>query len=303
MHAPDEPAATPVELERSFAAALCPALQEQARAASNLSLLLNEIVEQARSKWPEVELDPCEYVGFVASRLPEKTADLRGDLYKLCLGDLWLAAAAIAGEPNAINELRSLIRSVASRSVRALRLDDDLAQDVEQALQERLMVGSLDRPAALSRYRGEGSLRSWLRVAALREAMRQRPPLVDDHADPDDLFVQLNLDAPTLELAHMKTTYKKEFREAFRAAVGELSARDRNIIRYLSVEGLAVQQIAALYRVNRTTVWRWLTTIKQTLVGATRERLSDKLGLAPDAVDSVLRLIESRLEATLDDVV
>lgn len=291
------------KLWRQLEASLDPSLRDKACNTTPLSQLLAALIQQSRDRWPDVTLDPLRFATFLAERLSGEASSLEEALTRVHATDLWLTAATITGDPAALQEIRALIRALVRRFIRTLQLGEDIGEDVEQALASRLLVGTDSGPPTLPQYQGQGSLRSWLRVAALREVLRQSPRNDTEQFDADDLFVQLNLDVPTLELTYLKATYRQEFRTAFRAAVAELPVRDRNLVRYLGVEGLAIHEIATLYKVNRSTVWRWLTSTKKKLLRSTRKRLAAQMALSPDAVDSIIRFIESRLDATLDDVV
>ena len=58
------------------------------------------------------------------------------------------------------------------------------------------------------------------------------------------------------EIRHLKTLYRGEFREAFQHALASLSVRDRNMLRQHYVDGLAMEQLGAMYQVHRITIVR-----------------------------------------------
>jgi RNA polymerase sigma-70 factor (ECF subfamily) len=98
------------------------------------------------------------------------------------------------------------------------------------------------------------------------------------------------------ELLYLKKRYAEEFRIAFKAALVELEPREKNILRYLVVEGLQVEQIARFYGVHRVTASKWLQTVRQRLSKRTRHKLAQRLRVEPAQVDSIIRLVQSRLE-------
>ena len=98
---------------------------------------------------------------------------------------------------------------------------------------------------------------------------------------------RLQLDATGLDVAVIKAQYRREFRAAVREAVAELSPRDRNLVRFIAIDGLSFQELAGLYRVNRTTLWRWFGRIRESLLRSTRSRLARALDLPASDVDSI----------------
>ena len=71
------------------------------------------------------------------------------------------------------------------------------------------------------------------------------------------------------------------------------------MLRYHLVEGLSIDEIGAIFRVHRSTAARWLVGIREGLFDATAARSCGSSRSAPRYVDSVLRMIRSRLDASL----
>ena len=88
--------------------------------------------------------------------------------------------------------------------------------------------------------------------------------------------------------------------EAFRDALRSLGVRERSLLLYQVVEGLSVEEIAVLYRVHRVTVSRWLGATRARLLKTTRQNLMQRLHIGDLEVESLLRLINSQMEITLD---
>jgi RNA polymerase sigma-70 factor, ECF subfamily len=221
--------------------------------------------------------------------------DGRPSIASLRAGALWLAYGCTQ---NHTASLAMFERIYAPEITGALgrSFDRGLADDAAQKLRERLfLVGADDQPR-LASYSGRGDLRAWLRAAAVRTAidlMRARKTVA---VAPDDL-----VDAAAIDpiLAGVKQRYRDEFRTAFGHAAALLTDRDRTLLRYKFVDDLSIDEIGTLYRVHRATVARWLATIRETLFEGTRARLMGTLDLDDAEVDSVLRLIDSQLEASI----
>jgi RNA polymerase sigma-70 factor (ECF subfamily) len=82
-------------------------------------------------------------------------------------------------------------------------------------------------------------------------------------------------------------------------AVAALSVRERTLLRLRFVEGVEIERIAAMYRVHRTTVTRWLTDCRDTLLATTRRNLVDDLGATVAEIDSLAGLVRSHLQLSL----
>ena len=71
------------------------------------------------------------------------------------------------------------------------------------------------------------------------------------------------------------------------------------MLRYHHVDGLNIDEIAAIYRVHRVTAFRWLEKAKEQLVKVTHEQLRARLKVTPGELDSVLRMIQSQVHLSL----
>src|SRR4029434_1797443 len=92
----------------------------------------------------------------------------------------------------------------------------------------------------------------------------------------------------TLEL--LQGRYAPEFGRALREAFASLESGERNVLRMHFLEGLSLNQIAAMYQVNKSTISRRMTRARETLVWRTRERLEKQLSLQPAELESLLHL-------------
>jgi RNA polymerase sigma-70 factor (ECF subfamily) len=104
-------------------------------------------------------------------------------------------------------------------------------------------------------------------------------------------------------LEHTKRYYCEEFKQAFSAALRGLSARDQTLLRQHVIDGLSIDQLGALYHMHRATAARSLQRARHALLDATRAHLASRLAVGPRELDSILRLVRSRLEVTLRGLV
>jgi RNA polymerase sigma-70 factor (ECF subfamily) len=215
--------------------------------------------------------------------------------------DLALARAATDGDTDALGAVDALITR-SDRALGRLGLDAPQRDDVLQELRLALLVPGEGGGRGLAKYAGTGSLAGWIAVCALnlgrRRAARARPA-----GDPDDDTWAASATAGDLELEYMRRLYGAEFRSAFEEAFAALTTRQRNLLRYTVLDGLIADQVAAIYRVHRTTIARELSRTRKDLLVRTRGLLATRLGLSASDVESLLVLIQSQLHVTLERLV
>jgi RNA polymerase sigma-70 factor (ECF subfamily) len=244
-----------------------------------------EMVAAARAARPDLALDEVAFRRFLRARPGRLEPGARAHA-----GDLALAFACTRGDAAA---LRALENDHLARMAEILpaRYRAE-ASEVAQTLRDRLLVQS-----KIQDFTGRGDLRSWLRVAAVRVALnlerrrRREVALPEDHALEDRAAIDL-------ELAHLKRRYRREFKEAFTAALAVLEPRARNLLRQHYLDGLTMDAVARLYRVHRITVVRWMNDARTSLAKETRRELRARLRVDKHELESILRLIESQIDVT-----
>ncbi|MDQ3337997.1 MAG: sigma-70 family RNA polymerase sigma factor [Myxococcota bacterium] len=280
------------ELLATFVSRLPAELRDAAR---DVEGELTEVVRRARTEAPGVELDVHAFIAHVADRT---TYDAHGRpvLHTLHAGDLWIAFGCVVQNANALATFETRFSPEITRSL-ARSFERSLAEDAELKLRDKLFLVGEDEHPRLASYAGRGALAPWLRAAAARTAidlMRTRRELPVDPGTLGELVAADPL------LARLKDRYREEFRIAFAEAAAQLTDRDRTLLRYRFLDGLSIDEIGVLYRAHRATVARWIAAIRETLFETTRERLTERLSLTESEVDSVLRLIDSHLEISIE---
>ncbi|HEY0192953.1 MAG TPA: sigma factor-like helix-turn-helix DNA-binding protein, partial [Kofleriaceae bacterium] len=219
--------------------------------------------------------------------------------------DLMLAAACVAQEPTAHAAFDSVLGEVdaAGASTRSPR---DLIDDVKQLIRVQLLVAKDGKPPGIAGYRGKGPLRGWVRITATRELIRHQRKRARELPVGMPGGTGLPLDRPLDEalggdplLVGLKAEYRTEFATALREGIAELSAEDRTLLRQQIVDSLSIDEIGAAFGVHRATAARWLQRARGALVAATRGRLAARLKVPVDEVDSVIRLVQSQLDASV----
>lgn len=276
----------------------------------NMGRALNRMVRAASGCWPEIHLDPVTFVGHVgkcAATRPESLHPVVESLKKetvpdsIRTTDLYLACACAKNVPGAIErfelQFRVELYAMANRFAGPGRTADDL----RQVLRERLFVARPDKPARMADYLGTGSLKGWLRVTAVRALLDERRTVTRKEREALVSPEQLMESAADedWELGYLKSHYREAFKRAFTTAVSSLTSQQRNILRFNVVEGLSVDQIGAVYRMHRSSVSRRLVGTRKTLLEATREELGRLLKVNGEEFDSIMYLIQSRLDVSL----
>ncbi|HEY6177664.1 MAG TPA: sigma-70 family RNA polymerase sigma factor [Kofleriaceae bacterium] len=262
-----------------------------------LEARLDEVIRSARLAWPTVDLATERFVAHLARHLPAGAA-IDVALEQMHTADLYLACACALGDRHAVQAFEQHcmrgLESVLSR----YRASSDLTAEVKQRVRERALVRDAG-PPRIELFSGRGDLRSWVRVMAAREAIgllrgSRRETSVDD----DELLHSL-LTPADAELEHAKARYVQEFKQAFSESLRELSARDQTLLRQHVIDGLTIDQLGALYGVHRATAARNLERARKAVLAGTRRRLASVLQVRTSEIDSILRLIRSRVEVTL----
>ena len=280
-------------LRDAFVLALSEAVRPRAEGLDDA--VLAELVERARAAWPGLAVSDETLVAYVAARLPEDTP-LATALARVSAPDLLLCCACVAREPAALAAFDALLShevEVATQQIRGTRPDPD---DLKQQLRQRLLVGD-ERGPQIGAYSGRGDVRAWLRITAARDAMHAKRRL--DRSVPLEDAVALGGVTGDPEIERFKARYRDEFRTCLQAALRGLSSEDRNLLRQHFIHGLSIDQLGALHRVHRATAARWIIRVRQRLVEDTRARLLALLRVGDDELESVLRLIRSELDISI----
>jgi RNA polymerase sigma-70 factor, ECF subfamily len=256
---------------------------------------IDDVIRRAQIEVPELELDAARFAAYVAER------SVGAPLDRLRAGDLWIAFGCVTADPRALAMFETRF-APAIRTALLRAFDTGVAADAELRFMSQLMLvdDNGGRVAQLASYAGRGALASWLRVGAIRAALdviRTRRELPED----PDAFGNVATAADPL-LASLKQRYRDAFGDAFRGAARELTNRERAILRYRYIDDLSIDQIGVVYRVHRATVARWIASIREGLFEATRARLGTEFDLSESAVDSVLRMIDSQLDVSIETV-
>lgn len=274
----------------------------------DLERRLEGFVEAACSCFSELKLDGPKFVAHLAARWP---ADQAPDAITkaINLGDLYLAAACVHRCPGAAEALeRHCLRHVPA-ILSYLNRGADFVQEVQQTLRERLLTAPSGGQSKLADYAGRGALLMWVRAAAVRTALNQLDrAAVRKKVDDGDERILRNSTAtsgsPTHdpELAAIKEDARPEVRIALDEALRKLTREQRTLLRLYYVEGLRVDELGELLKVNKSTVSRRLADARAAIQRELRKSLARRIKLTPSEVDSFVKLVASQLDISLPNL-
>jgi RNA polymerase sigma-70 factor (ECF subfamily) len=135
-------------------------------------------------------------------------------------------------------------------------------------------------------------------VVALRAAVRAARGLGNDNDD-EDAILAARSSGDDPELSYLKAVYRSAFREAFAAAIASCDAEARTLLRQHLVDGLTIDELGPMYGVHRATAARRLNDAREALLARVRREFAERARVTDREMNSVLRLVESRLGVTL----
>lgn len=277
-----------MSLSEAFLAASPPEWRPAAQAVPDLEGLLRALMEDGRAAWPGVVVAPGELMRHLAAHLPAP-GDLARVLAAVRGADLYLACACTRSDPAAIAVFEPLLRRAAVEAFRRVGLTGDGAEEALQILRERLLVGG--GAPKIGSYSGRGALVAWLRVVARRLALENQRPAPPAYEA--DLVEALKSDP---EIGLVREELRAPVRQAVRDAIEALSAKERRLLRLHHLDGLTIDQIAAMFRAQRSTAAYWISQARKHLADRTRELLAERLQISAGELNSLVRTVLSHVE-------
>ena len=262
-----------------------------------LARLIAERRAAAREALPDVDLSEDAFRDELARRLG---GDASADVLARCrTDDVYLAIAACRGDAAAVARVEhELARELAAAGPRTRATPDQLA-DARGVVGELLFTDTPERSAALRSFAGRGDLSGYLRVIVTRELIKivQRGRREAPHDDAELLGLLSTGGDPELSL--LREHYREGVTACVRDALGKLDARSRALLRYQLVDGLTVDRVGELHGVHRATAARWIVDARDRLGELIRAEVMAQLKVARDEVDSIVRLVQSRVDLSL----
>jgi RNA polymerase sigma-70 factor (ECF subfamily) len=272
---------------------------------ATLEATLAAALEAGRARWPGVALHPQRFIAHLATIVPVTEPAPAQAIAALHAEDLYLACACSLDVPTAVERFEEThLRGLAGILGPAVSATPAEVDEVRQRLRVRLFVGDTGRAPLIASYSGRGALSAWVRVAAVRLALTlARDSAIGARAgrraSDEGALAAEKIDP---ELAFIKDRYRREFEDAFGAALGSATDRERALLRLHVVGGLSLEQIGKIYRVDRSTISRWLADARRALLDNTEAALRERIGVAPNDFASMARLFTSQLEIDLPEL-
>jgi len=264
---------------------------------NDFDTVLRDVIETARCTCPTFHLSPDIFIAYLIERLPLDFPPPVA-LRRMHTSDLYLACACAHCHADAIAVFEERCLGQLDRALGRIGIDRDTVAEVKQEIRHRVLVGDGDR-AEIVDFSGRGDLRGWVRVMATRQALRRQGRARREQATEDDELCQHLVSAEPRVFDHVKEFYRREFKHAFETALRALPHREQTLLRQHYLDGATLDELAVLYRVHRATAARLLGRARELVLAATRDRLMSELDVPSQELDSILRMIWSRIEFSL----
>jgi RNA polymerase sigma-70 factor (ECF subfamily) len=257
---------------------------------------LSSLHARARDAHPDLRLTAEAF----ADHLARCGAAVDGDRDHEHAADLYLAAAALNGQPAAVAKLRQSCWPLALKYLRPFR--EVSIDDVAQELWNALLFGDPGGSPKLRSYSGKGPLGAFVGITAQRLAlMRLRRDGADARLS-GRAAAEINALASDPELAFIKHQHRDSFQQMLNLALQSLDDRARMVLRMYLIDRLSVERVAKVYGVSQSSVSRWLAKARDTVLTETRRLLSDKLRLSESEFQSLWNILNSELDLSMSRV-
>jgi RNA polymerase sigma-70 factor (ECF subfamily) len=251
---------------------------------------LASAADRGHAAWPLIAIEREAFVKYLAARV-----DTAAPFASLAVEDLYLACGCVQGDEAAIRAFVARLPQDAGAVIARIDPSPEFRDEILQQLHVDLLVGVQGGPPAVAGYRGQGSLRAWVRAAAARRAIWLRGRAQPEPAADVGRCLSGELD-------FIKVKYRDEINELLEQELAALPRRTRSLLRLHYVDGLGIDQLGAIYHVSRATMARRLARERTVLAERVHHRLRARLGVDPAELDSLLRLVASGLRVSLERV-
>jgi RNA polymerase sigma-70 factor (ECF subfamily) len=245
----------------------------------------------------ELDVDPAVIARAVDDALASGVAARQVEQFA---AEIYLGAACGAGRPLAAAALDRRYIARVGEVIAAKRLPAHAVDEVRQTVRERLLGGE---PPYVAGAVGRGALASLVAVIATRAAidwLRANARGAAQRADESAADELVASGDPARD--HLRARYRAEIKAAFEVAVAELDPRERTLLRLHLVDGLTIDDVAALYGIHRATVARQIDRARDRVAAATRKQLSRTTDLRGQDLLELAALITSQLDLSLSRV-
>ncbi len=276
----------------------CGTAPKDESARERLTAALGHALLEARERYPTVQVPEEPFARYLGERMQD-TDGTAAAVASRVTSDLYLACACAQGDTNAILALDTQVLATLPAAMRRLKLGSAAIDEAVQRARTKLLVGNEGR-GKIADFSGTGDLRGWVKVIAIRDALRTARKEKREVSLSDELSAALPTSVLDPDLAYQKRLYQAEFKASFEAAVDELTARERTLLRQSIVYHSTVDQVAIIYQVHRATAARWVSKARERLGSKTRANLRKRLSISDDQFQSIVRLVESQMDLSME---
>jgi len=184
---------------------------------------LQALERAGREAWPGVPLSAEAFASHIADRVRTR-ADVVEAISTMHAADIFLACACSCAIPAALSVFERDQLSRVPDLVRRIDSAAAFADEVTQTMREMLLVPAHGAETGIAEYSGRGALSNWVRIIAVRTALRLRR----EQRSPGT-FLEAESELPgTLdpELDYLKLRYRGAYEEALHVALASLPDRD-----------------------------------------------------------------------------
>jgi RNA polymerase sigma-70 factor (ECF subfamily) len=259
---------------------------------------LERCLAAAREARPGLDVRDEDFAAHLAAHAGDQPEAYLGEVIA---GDVYLAVACAKGVSAALAVFDRDVLAAVPGWVRHIDASPAFGDEVRQLLAEKLLVGAAPK---IADYAGRGALAKWVRVAATRTALNLREEKHGRHERKERVGGDSALDVlpaagRDAELDVLRARYASELARALKESLAELPEEQRVLLRLHFADGESGERIAALFRVNRSTVSRWIKAAREAILDGTRRRLTERVKLTPAEADSLARALHADLDVSL----
>jgi RNA polymerase sigma-70 factor, ECF subfamily len=244
--------------------------------------------DHARVQFPDVSVPFSEYAAYLERNAPSPAS-------LSIAADLYLACACSRGDAHAISTFEQryvgVVESLRLRFGRRAPSSAELWSEIRK----QLFVPRERRPPKIEEYSGRSELGPWLRVVVSRLLLNALDAEKPEIAVEERVFEALLVTHATPERAVANAERRAVFVAAFGRAIGELSVRERRLLRLAFAERFTIDDLGQLFGVHRATAARWVKDAVETLGKSVRQIVQAELGLSSSAYESWARDLGSSM--------
>ena len=286
-------------LATAFLTALSESVRAAAPPAGDIEEALRELVRSAESAWPELALPHDVFIRYLATKVADAEIDGTEVLRKLSslrVADLYLVCACRRGDGAAIVAFETHYVARLDRALSRMGIEPAAIDDLKGMLRDKALFPEEGARSLLDGYSGRGDVGRWLRAVAVRAAAKASRT---DRNVFDLDVAQLVMPGDGPEIAYLKATFASEFKSALSEAMEALPVRDRGLLRQYFLDDLTYDELGRIHRVHSVTALRWIARLRKELLEEVSRQLMKRLRLSAEELQSVLRVVGSRLDASI----